>query len=66
MIVEDWPEMYDYTVVYGYHCSCYDCDDTQWDATTYDKQELLAVANGWLQSYDSERKMAELVLSQYR
>lgn len=35
----------DYILVEGSHCSCYDFDDTEWDATEYTEEELKVLAN---------------------
>ncbi len=42
MLLEDMPETNykEYVLVEGYHCSCYDFDDTNWEATVYTKEEL--------------------------
>lgn len=47
LIVEDYPDYDDYAVVEG-HCSCYNWDETAWDATIYTKDELLKVLTNWL------------------
>ena len=46
LLLEDMPcTSYDeYVVVEGSHCSCYDFDDTQWEAIKYTKEELLKLA----------------------
>lgn len=43
----------DYVVVEGYHCSCYDFNDVEWDAIKYSKNELLAIAEDRLNKKDS-------------
>lgn len=35
----------EYLLLEGYHCSCYDFDDTDWDGTIYTKEELIKLAN---------------------
>lgn len=42
ILLEDMPETVygEYVLVEGYHCSCYDFDDTKWEATVYTKEEL--------------------------
>ena len=34
----------EYIFVEGYHCSCYDFDDTEWEAIKYTKDELIELA----------------------
>jgi len=34
----------DYILVEGYHCSCYDFDDTEWEAIKYTRDELIELA----------------------
>lgn len=42
IILEDTPQYGYYTVLEGEHCSCYDFDETEWEATEFDsKEELL-------------------------
>ena len=62
MLVENYPDYGDYTVVHGSHCSCYGFDDTKWDATTYTKDELKLLVVGWMaNSYGSEAIIAPLI-----
>lgn len=35
---------HDYIVIEGYHCSCYDYDDTEWSGTLYKTNELKKLA----------------------
>lgn len=35
----------EYLVLRGYHCSCYDFDETDWDGTIYTSDELRKLAN---------------------
>jgi len=35
-------------LIHGSHCSCYGFDETEWDATWYNTDELLKVIKGWL------------------
>ena len=66
ILVEDYPEHKDYTVVKGYHCSCYGFDATEWEAVTYTVDELRLLVKGWLISsydlHDSEGIIAPLIL----
>lgn len=36
-----WDE---YLILEGFHCSCYDFDDTDWSGTIYNKEELSKLA----------------------
>ena len=54
----------EYVIVEGSHCSCYDFDDTEWEAVKYSHEELIKIAkdkieNGW---ECTEKKFYELVL----
>lgn len=42
-----WDE---YVIVEGYHCSCYDFDDTNWEAIKYTKEELRKLAKEKIKS----------------
>jgi hypothetical protein len=33
-----------YIVLEGYHCSCYDFDETEWEAIEYSNEELKKIA----------------------
>ena len=35
----------EYLVLKGYHCSCYDFDDTDWEGTVYTEEEIEKLAN---------------------
>ena len=35
----------EYLLLEGYHCSCYDFDETDWHGTVYTGDELLKLAN---------------------
>jgi hypothetical protein len=34
-----------FIILEGYHCSCYDFDDTEWEAIEYTEEELSKLAN---------------------
>lgn len=34
-----------YVLVEGWHCSCYDFDDSEWDAIEYNEEELRKLAS---------------------
>lgn len=46
LLLEDMPDTKwdEYVVVEGFHCSCYDFDDTKWEAIKYTKEELVKLA----------------------
>ena len=48
LILEDWPEYGSYAVARGFHCSCYDFRESDWDVTIYDKDELRKLMEGWV------------------
>lgn len=67
MLVEDYPDYGDYTIVSGGHCSCYDFGETKWDATKYTSDELKKVAQTWRDNgYGSEMNIAPLILRYLR
>jgi len=63
LIAVDWPELADYTVISGSHCSCYGFDEVQWDAIVYTRNELRKVAQGWSGGFGSEAIIAPLLLN---
>jgi hypothetical protein len=48
----------EYVLLEGGHCSCYDFDETQWDATVYTREELIKLADA---EYNKEDKFWQLV-----
>ena len=63
IVVENWDDSQEYLVVQGGHCSCYGFDESQWYGTSYTHDELVKVANGWLEGgYGSEARIAHLLL----
>lgn len=48
----------EYVLLEGYHCSCYDFDETEWDAIVYTKEELKKLAHA---EYNQENKFWRLV-----
>jgi len=65
LLVEGYPEAYDWTVIRGWHCSCFGFDSAKWDATVYAEDELRKVAQGWPEGdpWDAESIIAPLILS---
>lgn len=66
LILENIGDMKDgeYMLVEGYHCSCYDFDESDYEATIYTEEELLKVleTNKFL---DSLRKKARQFMKYY-
>lgn len=60
---------YEFVVVEGYHCSCYDFDDCKWEAVLYSVSELIEIAKDRAQGIDfylisdTEKNFYKLVLS---
>jgi hypothetical protein len=48
----------EYVLLEGGHCSCYDFDETEWDATVYEREELIKLANA---DYNQNDKFWQLV-----
>ena len=65
MYIEDYPDWGDATIVSGFHCSCFDFDDTEWEAIQYTSEQLVKLAKGWeMNGYGSEKIIAPLILRQ--
>lgn len=43
--VDDSLEWGEYLLLEGYHCSCYDFDETDWVGTVYTRAELIKLSN---------------------
>ena len=64
LLVKDHPNEDDLLLVQSTHCSCHGFDETFWDATWYTRDELIAVAKGWLETgYDAEAIAAPLLIN---
>jgi hypothetical protein len=64
LLVEDYPHYGSYALVSGGHCSCYDFDETEWDAMILNDEELRKVLQRWEQSgMEAEKKLAALAMS---
>jgi hypothetical protein len=64
IVAEDFPKLGDFIILYGSHCSCYDFDETEWDATIVsEEEEIKALIKGWLkQQRGLEFDMAKLLI----
>ena len=51
----------DYVVLEGSHCSCYDFDDTEWEAIKYTHEELRKIAEA---DYNRNSEFWKLVREQ--
>ena len=61
-------EYKEYVVVEGYHCSCYDFNDTKWEAIKYTKDELLRLAKEKLKRnfwYGEEKQFYDSILDYF-
>lgn len=58
----------EYIIVEGSHCSCYNFDDTTWDAVKYTEDELIEIAKENLAKktyYKEEKDMFEFILKYF-
>ena len=55
----------EYVLVEGGHCSCYDFDETQWDAVVYEKEELIKLLDDKNTRYDDLRQKLKSFLKYY-
>lgn len=51
----------EHIILEGWHCSCYDFDETEWEAIQYDSEELKKLANA---PYNQEDEFWKQVLIQ--
>ena len=62
IFVEHWEDYGNYLILQGSHCSCYDFDEADWDATIVDEEELKKLLEGWdRQETGLEPQMAKLL-----
>lgn len=47
LLLEDMPNTYlgEFVLAEGYHCSCYDFDETEWDCVKLTRDELETILN---------------------
>ena len=64
-LLEDMPctGWEEYVLVEGYHCSCYGFDDTRWEATVYDKNEMDKLMEA--EQYDKPRQELQKFWKRY-
>lgn len=67
LLLEDLKDLEygEFVIVEGGHCSCYDFDETQWDAIKYTKEELIKIAEDRVLNeywYEEEKQFYKLVL----
>ena len=65
LILENMPDTAynEYVLVEGYHCSCYDFNDTKWESTLLSKEELLKILDK--DAWGGLRKAAKIFLKEY-
>jgi hypothetical protein len=67
LILEDYPNYDEYTVINGGHCSCFDFDETNWDATMYTDEEMDILMRSWSEKgCGTEQAIARLWRDQNR
>lgn len=59
----DGLERGEYLFLEGYHCSCYDFDEADWEGTVYTEDELLKLARA---DYNKEKTFWKQVLAQVK
>lgn len=65
-ILEEMPKtsLNEFVLVEGYHCSCYGFDETKWEATVYNKEELIKILSN-SSGYEYLRKDALNFIKRY-
>lgn len=66
ILLEDMPDTnYDeFVLAEGYHCSCYDFDETEWDCIKLTRAELEKMLEN-VEDYETLRKELKKFLSRY-
>lgn len=67
LLLEDLEDLKfnEYVVIEGYHCSCYNFDDTEWEAMKYTVEELVKICEDRINDKwcgDQEKNFYKLVL----
>jgi len=63
LLIEDWPNRDEFTLVEGYHQSLCGFDDTKWEAMVYTCNELKRLVIGWGRGpFEIEQKAKPLIL----
>ena len=66
IFAEDWPEFDQFALIEGGHCSCYGFDDTRWEATIVNRDELDKILAGWIDhGVELEQKFALVVIGNF-
>lgn len=68
LILENMPTMVygEYMFVEGYHCSCYGFDETEYEATIYNTEELMKILSKYdYYDYDELRRQAYIFMNYY-
>lgn len=55
----------EYVIVEGFHCSCYDFDDTNWEAIRCTTEELIKLSNEKLKFVTGKEKEFYLLVYDY-
>ena len=66
IIADDFPEFGLTTVIEGGHCSCYDFEDTKWEATSYTREEMHSLLLGWAKECEPYKNALADQLRRYR
>lgn len=64
LLLEDMPdtEYNEFVLVEGYHCSCYDFDETNWDCTKLTKDELNKLLEKNRRVGDSKKRIKRIFI----
>ncbi len=67
LLLEKMPDTsYDeFVLVEGYHCSCYDFDETSWEATVYTREELTNLLKADFSDYEYTRQKLQQFWNNY-
>ena len=65
IILEEYDKGEQFVVIKGRHCSCYDFDETEWEAIRYTEEEIKKLAKGWIEHGDSYEVQLGVVFINY-
>lgn len=54
-----------YIVLEGWHCSCFDFDETEWEAIEYTRDELIKLSNADYNEHNTFWRMVEEYFKNY-